>query len=395
MATDKRPDTKLVHAGRRKEWLRGMVNVPVSRTSTVLFDSVADMHTGYPPKDGRLSYGRNGTWTQWSLAEALTELEPGAAGTQLFPSGSAAVSVALTSVLSPGDELLLADSAYAPTRHFAQRELKRLGIAVRFYDPLTSAEELQALVTEKTRAIFMESPGSLTFETQDVPGICAMAKPRGITTLLDNTWATPFLFPAITKGVDLSIVACTKYISGHSDLMMGSVTAAPSHWDRLSRTSRSFGQYVSPDDAFLAARGLRTLGVRLRQHEKGALEVAHWLREQPQVKTVLHPAFEECPGHEYWKRDFFGASGLFSVVLTAGDAAARDRLIDSLELFGIGFSWGGFESLASPADLDKLRTAAPQDFSGPLLRLHIGLEDPADLIADLDRALANYPRRKP
>ena len=272
------PDTKLVVGGRRKEWLRGMVNVPVSRTSTVLFESIADMHAAYPPDDGKLSYGRNGTWTQWSLAEALTELEPGAAGTRLFPSGSAAVSIALTSVLSPGDELLMVDSAYAPTRLFCDRELKRLGVTTRFYDPLATPDEISAMLSDKTRAIFMESPGSLTFEVQDVPGICAMASDRGVSTLLDNTWATSYFFPAIGKGVDLSITACTKYVSGHSDLMMGAVTAAPSHWERLTRTGRSFGQYVSPDDAYLAARGLRTLGVRLRQHELGAVKVAHWLR---------------------------------------------------------------------------------------------------------------------
>ena len=385
------PDTKLVVGGRRKEWLRGMVNVPVSRTSTVLFESVEQMHAGYPPEDGRLSYGRNGTWTQWSLAEALTDLEPGAAGTRLFPSGSAAVSIALTSVLSPGDELLMVDSAYAPTRLFCDRELKRLGIATRYYDPLATPEELAAILTDKTRAIFMESPGSLTFEVQDVPGICAMAKERGITTLLDNTWATSFFFTAIEKGVDLSVVACTKYVSGHSDLMMGAVTAAPSHFERLSRTGRSFGQYVSPDDAYLAARGLRTLGARLRQHELGAVKVAHWLKDQPQVALILHPAFAECPGHDHWRRDFSGSSGLFSFALRGGDKAARDRLVDSLELFGIGYSWGGFESLAVPADTDQLRTAAHRDYPGPLMRLHIGLEDPDDLIADLGAALAGYP----
>ena len=385
------PDTKLVVGGRRKEWLRGMVNVPVSRTSTVLFESVEQMRAGYPPEDGRLSYGRNGTWTQWSLAEALTELEPGAAGTRLFPSGSAAVSIALTSVLSPGDELLMVDSAYAPTRLFCDRELRRLGIATRYYDPLATPEELTALLTEKTRAIFMESPGSLTFEVQDVPGICAMAKERDVTTLLDNTWATSFFFAGISQGVDLSITACTKYVSGHSDLMMGAVTAAPSHLERLSRTSRSFGQYVSPDDAYLAARGLRTLGVRLRQHELGAVKVAHWLKDQPQVALILHPAFAECPGHDFWRRDFSGSSGLFSFALRDGDKAARDRLVDSLELFGIGYSWGGFESLAVPADTDQLRTAARRDYPGPLVRLHIGLEDPDDLIADLGAALADYP----
>jgi len=387
----RRPDTKLVEAGRRKEWLRGMVNVPVSRTSTILFDSVADVDAAYPPEDGRLSYGRNGTWSQWSLAEALTDLEPGAAGTKLFPSGSAAVAIALTSVLAPGDELLMVDSAYAPTRQFCDRELKRLGIATRYYDPLATPEEIEELAGEKTRAIFMESPGSLTFEVQDVPGICAMAKQRGIATLLDNTWATPFFFQAIGKGVDLSIVACTKYISGHSDVMMGSVTAAPSHWKQLDRTGRSFGQYVSPDDAYLAARGLRTLGVRLRHHQSSALKIAGWLKDQPQVGQILHPALEGCAGHEFWKRDFAGSSGLFSFALKGGDKAARDRLVDGLDLFGIGYSWGGFESLAVPADVDKLRTAAKRDYGGPLVRLHIGLEDADDLIADLDRALADYP----
>ena len=385
------PDTKLVLGGRRKEWLRGMVNVPVSRTSTILFDSVEEIHAAYPPKDGRLSYGRNGTWTQWSLAEALTDLEPGAAGTRLFPSGSAAVSIALTSVLSPGDELLMVDSAYGPTRHFCDRELKRLGIATRYYDPVATLEELAAMISDKTRTIFMESPGSLTFEVQDVPAICAMAKERGLTTLLDNTWATSFFFPAIAKGVDLAVVACTKYISGHSDLMMGAVTAAPSHWERLSRTGRSFGQYVSPDDAYLAARGLRTLGVRLRQHELGAVKVAHWLKDQPQVERIIHPAFDDCPGHEFWRRDFLGSSGLFGFALKGGDDAARDRMIESLELFGIGYSWGGFESLAVPAEPDPIRTASKRDYGGPLVRLHIGLEDPDDLIADLAQALAQYP----
>jgi len=387
----KRPDTKLVHGGRRKEWLRNMVNVPVSRTSTVLFDSVEDMHKAYPPRDGQPSYGRHGTWTQWSLAEALNDLEPGAAGTRLYPSGSAAVSVALLSVLRPGDELLMVDSAYAPTRSFCDRDLKQLGVQTTYYDPLSTPDQVGALITDKTRAVFLESPGSLTFEVQDVPGICAIAKGRGVSTLLDNTWATPFFFQAIGKGIDLSIVACTKYISGHSDAMMGSVTAAPSHWEKLTRTGRGLGQYVSPDDAYLVARGLRTLGVRLRQHELSAVKIAHWLKDQPQVGPILHPAFHESAGHDFWQRDFQGSTGLFSFALRGGTKEARDRLIDSLELFGIGYSWGGFESLAVPADTDQLRTASKRDFGGPLVRLHVGLEDPDDLIADLERALAAYP----
>jgi cystathionine beta-lyase len=387
----KHPDTKLVEAGRRKDWLRGMVNIPVSRTSTVLFDSIADMHAAYPPKDGRPSYGRHGTWTQWALAEALTELEPGAAGTRLFPSGSAAVAIALTSVLSPGDELLMVDSVYEPTRHFCDRELKRLGITTRYYDALATPEQIEGLISENTRAIFLESPGSLTFEVQDVPGICAVAKGRGLTTLIDNTWATPLFFQAIGKGVDLSIISVSKYISGHSDLMMGSVTAAASRWANLTRTASAFGQYVSPDDAYLAARGLRTLGVRLRQHELGAMKIAHWLQHQPQVGHILHPALGESSGHQLWKRDFTGASGLFAFSLVGGDKAARDRLIERLELFGIGYSWGGFESLAVPADVDSMRTVTNRDYGGPLVRLHVGLEDPDDLIADLANALALYP----
>jgi len=382
-----RPDTKIVHGGRRNEWLRGMVNVPVSRTSTVIFDSVADLKAGYPPQDGRLSYGRNGTWTQWSLAEALTELEPGAAGTSLVPSGATAVYMALLSVLGPGDDLLMVDSAYAPTRIFCDRELKRLGIATRYYDPVATPAEIEAMIGDKTRAIFMESPGSLTFEVQDVPGICAVAKGRGLSTLLDNTWATSFFFPAIEKSVDLSIVACTKYISGHSDVMMGAITAAPSHWEGLQRTIRGYGQYVSPDDAYLVARGLRTLGVRLRTHQANALKVATWLKTQPQVTAVLHPAFEECPGHDHWKRDFNGSSGLFSFALKGADGRARDAVIDRLQLFAVGQSWGGFESLATTADTDGLRSANKRDFGGPLIRLHVGLEDPDDLIEDLAKAL--------
>ncbi|HUG45159.1 MAG TPA: cystathionine beta-lyase [Sphingomicrobium sp.] len=385
----KRIDTKLVTGGRRKEWLGGMVNVPVSRTSTVLFDSVAELDSAYPPQQGRLSYGRNGTPTQWSLAGALTEFEPGAAGTALFPSGMAAVAMALTAVLAPGDELLMVDSAYSPIRAFCDRELKRLGIATRYYDPQSAPGELESMISSKTRAIFLESPGSLTFEVQDVPSLCALARERSITTLLDNTWATPLLFRALEHGVDLSILACTKYISGHSDVMLGSVTAAASHWERLQRTAAAFGQYVSPDDAYLASRGLRTLGVRLKRHEESALEVARWLAGQPQVARVLHPAFESCPGHEFWKRDFAGASGLFSFVLNGGTPRARDALVDGLELFGIGYSWGGFESLAVPAE--PVRTATSPQWDGPLVRLHIGLEDPQDLIADLERGLAALP----
>ena len=388
-ADEKRPDTKLVEGGRRKEWTQGIVNPAVWRASTILFDSVEEMRAAYPPADGRLHYGRNGTPTQWALAEALSELEPGAAGTRLFPSGVAAVSAALLTVVSPGDELLMVDSVYGPTRAFCDGFLKRYGVATRYYDPLVG-EGIAELFTDRTRAVFIESPGSLTMEVQDVPAICWAARARGIVTLLDNTWATSLLFPALAAGVDLSILACTKYIVGHSDVMMGSVTSTEQHWESLSATTRALGQHVSPDDAYLALRGLRTLGIRLKRHEENALLVARWLKEQPQVAKVLHPAFAECPGHALWQRDFRGSSGLFSFVLRGGDDGARARLIDGLEHFGLGFSWGGYESLALPIDPERVRSVSKAKEEGPMVRLHIGLEDPEDLIADLAAGLANY-----
>lgn len=382
-------DTRIVQGGRRKEWAGKMVNPPVYRASTILFDDIADMRGAAPPRDGVFHYGRSGTPTQWSLAEALTELEPGAAGTKLLPSGLAAVSIALMSVLEPGDELLMADTTYGPTRDFCDHMLKRLGIATRYYDPQVAAG-IAGLIGDKTRAIFLESPGSLTFEVQDLPAICSVAKARGLVTLLDNTWATPVFFPAIAKGVDLTILACTKYIVGHSDVMMGSVTATEAHWKALDHTARAFGQHVGPDDAYLAARGLRTLGVRLRQHQESALKVARWLKAQPQVAEVLHPALEDCPGHGFWTRDFKGSSGLFSFVLNGGDDAARTRFVEGLSHFGIGYSWGGYESLALPIDPARLRTATRTERRGPMVRLHIGLEDPDDLIADLAAGLERY-----
>lgn len=383
---DIRPDTRLVQAGRRRAATGSLVNVPVERTSTMLFDTVAEMEQSYPPKDGRPSYGRNGTRTHWALAEALTELELGAAGTKLFPSGAAAVSMALLTVLKSGDELLMIDSAYGPTRSFCDDVLSRQGVKTIYYDPRNSADELAALCTDRTAAIFLESPGSLTFELQDVPGICAMGRERGIPTLLDNTWATPLFFPAIEKGVDFTILACTKYIGGHSDVMLGSVTTTAQHYDALVKTYRAYGQHVSADDCFLAARGLRTLGVRLRAHQDSALEVARWLKERPDVERILHPAFEDCPGHQFWKRDYKGASGLFSFVLKDGGRAEAAAIVDRLHHFGIGYSWGGFESLAIPVNAH--RTINDELKGRAVIRLQVGLENPQDLIEDLEQALA-------
>jgi cystathionine beta-lyase len=382
-----RPATRLVEAGRRPEWTNGIVNPPVWRASTILFESCADLAAkNGRNRDGDLYYGRRGTPTQWALAEALTALEPGAAGTMLYPSGAAAVAAALLAVLKPGDELLLVDSCYEPTRVLARNILAPMGITTRFYDPLIGGG-IADLFTDATRAVFMESPGSLTFEVQDVPAICAAARARGIVTLIDNTWATPLLFPALSHGVDLSILACTKYIVGHSDAMLGSVTTGAEYYPRLRQVAQALGHHVGPDDAWLALRGLRTLDVRLRQHGLAALEVARWLAAHPRVARVWHPALPGCPGHELFLRDFKGASGLFAFSLRDADAAARDRLVDGLRHFGIGFSWGGYESLALPTDPARIRSAVPWEDAGPMVRLHIGLEDPADLIADLARGL--------
>ncbi len=393
MSDDKRehkPATMVAHAGRRPEWRGGIVNPPVWRASTILYDSVADLDAGKTGNaDGRLFYGRRGTPTQWSLAEALTELEPGAAGTMLFPSGVAAVSTALLSVLKPGDDLLMVDSAYDPTRSFCDGLLARIGVTTRYYDPVVGAG-IAELIRPETRAIFMESPGSLTFEVQDVPAIVAAAKARGITTLFDNTWATALNFQPIAFGIDLSIQAATKYIVGHSDVMAGAVTANARSWPALRRTAQQLGQCLSPDDAWLAARGLRTMAVRMAQHAASALKIAHWLDDQPEVARVLHPALPSCPGHDLWKRDFSGSAGLFSMILNGGDAAARAAMIDSLTLFGIGYSWGGYESLALPVDPAPDRTATRWAADGPLIRLQIGLEDADDLIADLAAGLARF-----
>jgi cystathionine beta-lyase len=379
---DQRPPTRLVHGGRRKEWRGRLVNPPVERASTILFESADELRSNRPAL-GVYRYGLQGTATQWALADALTELEPGAAGTALYSSGLAALTVPLLTVLAPGDELLAPDSVYGPTRRFCDTFLKRFGVGTRYYDPLVGSG-IAELIGENTRAILLESPGSLTMEVQDVPGICTIARERGIVTLLDNTWATPLLFPAIAAGVDISIIAATKYVGGHADLMLGAATATARYYDRLQEVSWDLGQSVSPDDAWLGSRGMRTMGVRLRQHQESALKIAHWLKAQPQVGRLLHPAFPDCPGHEFWKRDFKGSSGLFSFELKGTDDADRIAFVDQLRLFGIGYSWGGYESLAIPVDPYRTASAPP---AASLVRLHIGLEDPDDLIEDLASGL--------
>ena len=374
--------TRLVEGGRRREWRGRLVNPPVERASTILFDSVADLHRSRPGL-GSYRYGLQGTATHWALAEALTELEPGAAGTALYSSGLAAITAPLLAVLRPGDELLVPDNVYGPTRRFCDTFLKRYGVATRYYDPLIGTG-IGEILGPNTRAILLESPGSLTMEVQDVPGICAIARERGIVTLLDNTWATPLLFPAIAGGVDITILAATKYVGGHADVMLGCATATAEHYGHLQEVSWDLGHSVSPDDAWLGSRGLRTMGVRLKRHEESALKVAEWLKAQPEVGRMLHPAFPDCPGHEHWKRDFRGSSGLFSFEFKDAGDAERAAFVDRLDLFGIGYSWGGYESLALPVDPQRTVTEPP---ATNLVRLHIGLEDPDDLIEDLASSL--------
>ncbi|WP_338427160.1 cystathionine beta-lyase [Sphingopyxis kveilinensis] len=388
-----RPATRMVQGGRRPEWTGdprlggGVVNPPVWRASTILYDSIADLKARGHATHDKLYYGRRGTPTVWALADALTAMEPGAEGTLLYPSGVAANSAGLLALLSPGDHLLMVDSAYEPTRAFCDGMLARLGVTTTYYDPLVGAG-IAELIRPETRLIFLESPGSLTFEVQDVPAITRVARARGVLTMIDNTWATPLLFPALAHGVDVAMMSLTKYVGGHSDAMMGSLTATRAVWPKLRSAAYQLGQSVSPDDCALMLRGLRTLDVRMQRHGENGLAVAKWLAGRAEVGRVLHPALAGDPGHAIWSRDFAGTSGLFGFTLKGADEGARTRFVDSLSHFGIGFSWGGYESLIVPADPASLRTATRWSDPDPLVRVSIGLEDPADLIADLERGFA-------
>lgn len=375
------PATKLVHGGRRRAWRGKLVNVSVERASSILFDDVADLRAS-KPGHGQYRYGLQGTATYWALAEALTELEPGAAGTVLYPTGLAAITGPLLALLSAGEEVLVPDNVYGPTRKFCNTILARMGIATRYYDPLIGGG-IGELVSERTRVIILESPGSLTLEVQDVPAICRVARESGLITMLDNTWATPLFFPAIAAGVDVTIMAATKYVGGHADVMLGSATTTEAYYQRIQTAAWDLGVAVSPDDCFLASRGLRTMAIRLRQHEESALQVARWLKTRPEVGRVLHPALPDCPGHDLWQRDFRGSSGLFAFELKEAAAQNRDVFVNALRYFGIGYSWGGYESLVLPIDPHRTVGEPP---ARNLVRLHIGLEEPDDLIADLAAA---------
>jgi cystathionine beta-lyase len=380
----RRTATKIVTAGRDPKSNYGFVNPPVYHASTVLYPSAED----YVAHRARYQYGRRGTPTTEALELALQELEgPQCAGVALVPSGLAAISTALLAVIHSGDHVLVTDSAYGPTRTFCDQIFARLGVTTTYYDPLVGAG-IADLLRPNTRAVYLESPGSQSFEMQDVGAIAKAAHAKGAIVLMDNTWATPLYFQPLDHGVDLVIQAGTKYIGGHSDLMLGTVSANAATVAALKNTVRYTGLHEAPDDTYLALRGLRTLGIRLDRHYESGLAVARWLESRPEVLRMLHPALPSHPGHALWKRDFTGASGLFSMVLKPVPKKAHYAFLDTLELFGIGASWGGYESLAIPFDCTSYRTATRWQPGGPTVRFHIGLEAVEDLIADLERGFA-------
>ncbi|WP_184258250.1 cystathionine beta-lyase [Rhodopseudomonas rhenobacensis] len=381
-----RTDTQLVTAGRDTAAQKGFVNPPVVRGSTVLYPTAADLHA----HRGEFSYGRHGTPTTRALQQALRALEGDAcAGVALAPSGVAAISTALLAVLKSGDHLLVCDNAYRPTRLFCDGLLKRYGVTTSYFDPLIGAG-IEALFQPNTAAVVVEAPGSQSFEMTDIPAIAAVAHARGALVIDDNTWATPLYHRSLDQGVDISIQAATKYIGGHSDIMFGTISANARAWPQVEDAVRALGVCAGPDDVFLALRGLRTLAVRLKHHQEAGLEMARWLSQRPEVARVLHPALETDPGHAIWKRDFTGASGLFSIVLKPAPQKAVDALLDTVKLFGMGYSWGGFESLAIPFDCTSYRSATKWNPGGPALRLHIGLESVDDLKADLERGFSAF-----
>jgi cysteine-S-conjugate beta-lyase len=386
-------DTLLARAGRDPARHQGMVNTPVFRTSTVIFPDRATYEARGSDDYKKVRYGRNGTPTTFAFEEAVAQMEGGHAAVAL-PSGLAAIAVALWAYLKTGDHLLVPDPVYGPTRTFCDRRLKPNGIEVEYYDPLVGAG-ISKLIKGNTKAVFCESPGSLTFEMQDLPAIAETAHRKGVPVLADTTWGTPYFFRSFEKGVDVSIHSATKYIAGHSDVLMGVIVTNEAHWPTVRRTVADYGYGVSPDDCYLALRGFRTIGVRMKQQMANALKVAQWLQARPEVKRVIYPALPGTAGHAIWKRDFSGAASLFSLVLNPASEGQITRFMDTLKLFGIGSSWGGFESLviAAHKEVLRIRTATRWDPDEPLIRLHIGLEDPDDLIADLEGGFAALAKK--
>lgn len=378
------PETILTHSGRASADNYGYVNMPVFRGSTVLFRTLDELEDYKAP----IRYGRNDSPTTQALADLVSELE-GAAGTVICPSGLSAVTTALLAALSAGDELLVTDSAYEPTRTFSTEGLSRFGITTRFYDPAI-AGGIEAQITDRTRAIFVETPGSLTFEMQDLRAIVAAAKPREITVIVDNSWASPLYHNPLALGADMVMHAGTKMFVGHSDVMIGTVSANEKLLPRLKRTHRILGVTASPDDAYLTLRGMRTLALRMKHHSAQSLAFATWLAEQPGVEQVYHPALPSDPGHTIWKRDFTGSGSLFAFRLKKKTRPSVAAMVNGFQLFGMGYSWGGYESLCLPFNPTNIRTAVPWTAEGQMFRAHIGLEQIDDLKADMAAALERY-----
>ncbi|OLQ90863.1 cystathionine beta-lyase [Vibrio ponticus] len=384
--------TQYVTAGRDKKWTNGVVNPPVQRASTVVFNTVAEKkHATINRANKTLFYGRRGTHTHFALQDAMVEIE-GGAGCALYPCGTAAISNAILAFVESGDHILMVDTCYEPTRDFCEKIMKKMGVETTYFSP-TIGEEIADLIQPNTKVLFLESPGSITMEVQDVPTLARIAHQHDVIVMLDNTWAAGVNFSPFEHGVDISIQAATKYIVGHSDVMLGTAVASEKYWDQLREQSYLMGQCVSADDAYLGLRGIRTLDVRLRQHAESSLKVAQWLQTRPEVDHVRHPALETCPGHEFFKRDFTGGNGLFSFVMKTTNPTATTALLDGMKHFSMGYSWGGFESLIlanEPKSFNYLRSVANPNFDGTLIRIHIGLEDVDDLIADLEAGLARY-----
>jgi cystathionine beta-lyase len=378
--------TEVAHVGRDPRRFLGAVNTPVFRASTILFDTMAELEQATRGELPGVTYGLHGLPTVYDLAAALARLEGGHAAL-VVPSGLTATTFPLLALTKPGDHVLVTDSVYGPTRRFCDNHLRRLGIAVEYYDPLAGAAIADAF-RANTTLVFTESPGSLTFEVQDIPAIAQVAHAHGARVILDNTWATPIGFAPFEHGVDVSVQAVTKYVGGHSDVLLGAVIANQATFPALHRLWTDMGIAASPDDCYLGLRGLRTLAVRLARHAQSAMSVATWLAARPEVRRVLYPPLPADPGHALWQRDFRGASGLFGVVLEPVDSAAVARMLDGMRLFGMGWSWGGFESLIIPTWPERARTVTTWNPGGPTLRLAVGLEDPQDLIDDLHDGLA-------